>query len=510
MRCALQRIITEKENNMEQQIKQSSQMNSSQLEQLAAMSEMAIANKQSTIAATVICGFIAMTYVVLLPQGLIPTGVGIVTILIALLPIVLSWTAYLRDHSSEVIRHFIGCGFGLLYGVILFTSELEIVYLYAIPLLVIVTVYSDVRYTIEVSGGAVVLNLIYVGMHMASGNVTEDQVTALPMRAVLLTITAVMLVLSTLSARRFQNIRRARTKLEQHKTEGLMDEILAVSGRVTDSVGQISSEMGVLTESVEQTLVSMNEVNNGTAESADAVQNQMIKTEEIQNHIIDVKHASEQIVDCVQTAADAVRQGRDCITEMDSLTGEVDKAGKDVQASIESFRETTSKMNSITELINNVANQTSLLALNASIEAARAGDAGRGFAVVATDDINKLIAEITSQLGTVVETIEHLLKTGEDESACANRTSESFELISGSVEKISAHSNDMNRSVNDLAKANEEIVDSIQTISAITEEVTAHANSTYSSSEQNRQIAERIHSLVNNLDADAAELKSYS
>ena len=508
---------------MGQQIKQSSQMNSTQLEQLAAMSEMAIANKQLTIAATVICGFIAMTYVVLLPQGLIPTGVGIVTILIALLPIVLSWTAYIRNHSSEAIRHFIGCGFGLLYGVILFTSELEIVYLYAIPLLVIVTVYSDVRYTIEVSGGAVVLNLIYVGMHMASGNVTEDQVTALPMRAVLLTITAVMLVLTTLSARKFQNIRRARTKLEQHKTEGLMDEILAVSGRVTDSVGQISSEMGVLTESVEQTLVSMNEVNNGTAESADAVQNQMIKTEEIQNHIIDVKHASEQIVDCVQTAADAVRQGRDCITEMDSLTGEVDKAGKDVQASIESFRETTSKMNSITELINNVANQTSLLALNASIEAARAGDAGRGFAVVATeisnlasqttvatDDINKLIAEITSQLGTVVETIEHLLKTGEDESSCANRTSESFELISGSVEKISAHSNDMNRSVNDLAKANEEIVDSIQTISAITEEVTAHANSTYSSSEQNRQIAERIHSLVNNLDADAAELKSYS
>ena len=508
---------------MGQQIKQSSQMNSTQLEQLAAMSEMAIANKQLTIAATVICGFIAMTYVVLLPQGLIPTGVGIVTILIALLPIVLSWTAYIRNHSSEAIRHFIGCGFGLLYGVILFTSELEIVYLYAIPLLVIVTVYSDVRYTVMVSGAAVVLNLIYVGMHMASGNVSGDQMTALPMRAVLLAITAVMLVLTTLSARRFQNIRRARTKLEQHKTEGLMDEILAVSGRVTDSVGQISSEMGVLTESVEQTLISMNEVNNGTAESADAVQNQMIKTEEIQNHIIDVKHASEQIVDCVQTAADAVRQGRDCITEMDSLTGEVDKAGKDVQASIESFRETTSKMNSITELINNVANQTSLLALNASIEAARAGDAGRGFAVVATeisnlasqttvatDDINKLIAEITSQLGTVVETIEHLLKTGEDESACANRTSESFELISGSVEKISAHSNDMNRSVNDLAKANEEIVDSIQTISAITEEVTAHANSTYSSSEQNRQIAERIHSLVNNLDADAAELKSYS
>lgn len=434
---------------MEQQTNQTLQRNSSELEQLAAMSEMAIANKQSTIAATVICGFIAMTYIVLLPQGLIPMGVGIGTILLALLPIVLSWFFYVRDHGSEAIRHIIGCGFGLLYGVIL--------------------------------------------------------------------------VLTTISARRFQRIRQARTQIEQNKTVGLLEEILTVSGRVSESVGQISSEMGVLTESVEQNLVSMSEVNNGTVESADAVQNQMLKTEEIQNHIIDVKHSSDQIINCVRDADDAVRQGRSCITEMDGLTNEVDKAGKDVQASIESFRETTSKMNSITELINNVANQTSLLALNASIEAARAGDAGRGFAVVATEisnlasqttvateDINKLIAEVTLQLGTVVDTIEHLLKTGEDESACANRTSESFEQISRSVGKISAHSNDMNRSVKDLAKANEEIVDSIQTISAITEEVTAHANSTYSSSEQNRQIAERIHSLVNHLDADAAELKSYS
>ena len=508
---------------MVQQTNQMSRRNTSELEQLAAMSEMAIANKQSAIAATVICGFIAVTYIVLLPQGLIPMGVGIVTILLALLPIVLSWFIYVRNRSSEAIRHVICCGFGLLYAVILFTSELGIVFLYAIPLLVIVTVYSDVKYTCAVSGGTVLLNIIYVAIHMASGNVSEEQVTELPMRAVLMAITGVMLVLTTVSARKFQRIRQARTQIEQDKTVGLLEEILTVSGRVSESVGQISSEMGVLTESVEQNLVSMSEVNNGTAESADAVQNQMIKTEEIQNHIIDVSHSSEQIIFCVQDADDAVRQGRNCITEMNGLTNEVDKAGKDVQASIENFRETTSKMNSITELINNVANQTSLLALNASIEAARAGDAGRGFAVVATEisnlasqttvateDINRLIAEVTLQLGTVVDTIEHLLKTGEDESACASRTSESFEQISRSVEKISAHSNDMNRSVKDLAKANEEIVDSIQTISAITEEVTAHANSTYSSSEQNRQIAEHIHSLVNDLDSDAAELKSYS
>ena len=67
----------------------------------------------------------------------------------------------------------------------------------------------------------------------------------------------------------------------------------------------------------------------------------------------------------------------------------------------------------------------------------------------------------------------------------------------------------MNRSVIDLANSNDEIVGSIQTISTITEEVAAHADSTYSGSEQNRLIADRINSLVENLDADAKELKSY-
>ncbi len=494
----------------------------SEMEQLAGMSEIAIANRQSTVAATIICGFIAMTYVILLPQGLIPMGVGLLTIALALAPIILSWVFYTKDHSSEIIKHVIGCGFGLLYGVILFTSEMSIVFLYAIPLLVIVTVYNDVRYTIFVSGGAVVLNFIYVGMRFSKGNLTGDDVTSLPMRAVLLLVTAVMLVLTTKSSVKFEKIRGTRTDIEKNKTTGLMDEILAVSGKMTDSVKEISSEMTTLKDSVEQTLMSMSEVNNGTAESADAVQNQLVKTEEIQNHIEQVKQASEQIVDRVHSAGDAVGEGQKHITELDRLTGEVDTAGKDVQAALETFKESTSKMNSITELITNVADQTSLLALNASIEAARAGESGRGFAVVAseisnlagqttvaTDDINKLIATISSQLGTMVDTIERLLATGEKESVCVGQAAESFALISENVSEIQSHSDNMNLSVNNLADANEEIVNSIQTISAITEEVTAHASNTYSGSEQNRTIVERINTLVEELDSDATELKSY-
>jgi methyl-accepting chemotaxis protein len=267
----------------------------------------------------------------------------------------------------------------------------------------------------------------------------------------------------------------------------------------------------------------MDEVSTGTAESADAVQNQLIKTEEIQNHIDSVKQTTDTIMDHVEATAQAVEEGQKQITVMGHLTEQIDTAGKDVQAALATFSQTTSQMNSITELINNVADQTSLLALNASIEAARAGEAGRGFAVVATEisnlanqtseatgDINRLIADINSQLGTMVDNIESLIKTGQEESECANKTADDFNLISQNVEDILSSSDGMKNSVSNLATANSEIVNSIQTISAITEEVTAHASTTYDSSEQNKQIVEHINNLVDDLNENAAELKSYT
>ena len=94
---------------------------------------------------------------------------------------------------------------------------------------------------------------------------------------------------------------------------------------------------------------------------------------------------------------------------VDGMSGSI----ADVQTKVTQLAEMTQDINSILDLIRNVSDQTSLLALNASIEAARAGDAGRGFAVVA-DEVKKLAATTEESVIKIVESIEQIVKTSDE------------------------------------------------------------------------------------------------
>ena len=148
-------------------------------------------------------------------------------------------------------------------------------------------------------------------------------------------------------------------------------------------------------------------------------------------------------------------------------------------------------MHSIVELIGGVTSQTSLLALNASIEAARAGDAGRGFAVVATEisglatqtkdatvHITNLINDIGSAIEEVVTAIRGMIEGINHEKEATGNTVESFNRIADDMSAIQKDVNDLTSNVEELKAANKVIADSIETISAISEEVSAHANET--------------------------------
>ena len=479
---------------------------------------MELANKRALQTLTAICIIISLAYVLEVVKGARTIGYVVLVVVLAMVPPILGWIVYNGNHCTTAVKHIIGIGYAITYTFALLTSENVLVFTYVIPMLIVITLYDDVAYVTKIGIGVIIVNGIAIGLQFSKGLVTDTAVAEI--QGLLTIVIIIYLIVVSKTNHRFQLMKTEDLEEANSKTSTLLGDVLDISGKVTNTAEELADKMETLKASIDQTIDSMEQVTQGTNESAEAAQTQLVQTTEISDHIENVKTSSGIITDNVDVAADAVSVGQSNIHRMTKLTQEVDEAGKDVASALDKFKKTADEMNSITDIITNVASQTRLLALNASIEAARAGEAGRGFAVVAseisnlagqttnaTENINSLITEVVGQVADMVGTIEKLLKAGEEESKCAADTADSFEKISGTVDTIKKHTADLYGVVGRLASANEEIVNSIQTASAVTEEVTAHATETLDTSKKNQQIVTHINSLVENLSEDAEKLK---
>lgn len=435
------------------------------------------------------------------------------------IPAVILFLVLKKNPESGKFGIFLLIGFGIMYAYVLFTTTNQLTFTYAMPIMLAIIMYNSIRLSLLSGIITIVLNIGEVGYSIVIQELgLEDTATAEIQILILVFVMAY-----SIAANRMANIsnreKMEAVKEEKEHTSKLLVHIINLSGSITEGIFQVRSQMDKLGDSVSKTLSAMEEVSSGSANNAESVQQQLLKTEEIQKHILDVEGAANAIGEHVGKTKNAIIKGNGNVQSMVEQVEISEQSGNQVMAELASLNEYTQQMNSIVELINNVADQTSLLSLNASIEAARAGEAGKGFAVVAseisslanqtqeaTENIQSLIQNISVELEGVVGAVSGLVEATKKQADSAADVNESFSLIENNAALIEKSSGALNEIVNLLAAANEEIVDSIQNISAITEEVSAHAGETYESSAQNMSIVTQVADVVSFLSDKAKEL----
>ena len=481
------------------------------------------ANRFTVTGYTIYNAVLLACYLVEVIKGSRTGGYFAIFAALSILPLAAIWIVYKRNPASENLKRILIYSYAVFYTFTIFTTVSPVAFVYGALVSLFVIVYGEKRLSFGAAGGIFLLNLIHVIYMAANGMITSQDLPDVEIRIGFTLLFALFMVMATNVIISNNEAKMKAITQEKESVSAMLEQILEISENMIGDILTVSEKMTTLEDSVTKTKASMEEVTNGTNDTADSVQSQLLKTEEIQQVIERVEHVSDTIESDMDEASEEVAQGKNKIDELISQVETSDEASKKVATELDKLTAYASQMQGIVDIIGNITDQTSLLSLNASIEAARVGEAGKGFAVVASEisaladqtqeatvNIAELIGNISEELTEVVNVVSYLIDNNKLQSIAATETASSFETIASRTQDIHRLTEELTGLVSSLAQSNEAIVDSIQTISAATEEVTAHSSVTLESSEENSSIVVEVGDIVGELQALAERLSALS
>jgi len=280
----------------------------------------------------------------------------------------------------------------------------------------------------------------------------------------------------------------------------------------------ISSELNRFKQSSNQLAISASEMATTTEQNLRTITDQQMETEQVATAMNEMTSTVEEVSRNAASASQGTQEVNDHSTHgmqvaeqtlqsINTLVNSVNNAAE----VIEKLENESNEIGAILDVIKGIAEQTNLLALNAAIEAARAGEQGRGFAVVAdevrtlagrtqqsTHEIEEMINRLQSGAHESVTVMKHALENGEKGSEQVVQMRDSLQTITSALASV----NDMNTQIATAAEEQtavaNEINQNIINISSLAEQNTEHANKSYQSSEGFARISMQLHEMLNN------------
>ena len=251
----------------------------------------------------------------------------------------------------------------------------------------------------------------------------------------------------------------------------------------------------LMIETLQKISDASDQVNAGSDNLAQAAQaltegstDQSAAVEELQATIANITSGVEK---CSAKTEDSYQEANKYATEADQSRVEMEA----MMEAMARINETSQKIGNIISDIEDIASQTNLLSLNASIEAARAGDAGKGFAVVA-DQIRKLAEQSTQSAVDTRQLIESSLAEVEEGNKAAQRASDSIESVVDGIKSIAETSQELSQIAQEQATAMEQAEQGINQISEVVQSNSATAEETSATSQELSAQATSLNDLI--------------